>query len=203
MKWINSLALFLCLVVVVTGVQAGAVVKDGVLSVLEPVQSYEKEGDYKTISVVGRIKNNSSSYVNNVIIESQFFNGKGELIDAVTEEQYSLIVPPNETIAFSVSKQAIHEKSDYSSNNVRITYAEIKSSCNTKKDNWFVKMLINLAPLIIFMAAWIIIVIRFQKKSPQAKTLTLIEQQNDLIKKNGEQFKEFLEVVREYAKKTT
>lgn len=203
MKWISGLAVLFCLAVIVTSAQAGTVAKDGVLSVLEQVQSYEENGGYKTISVVGKIKNNSSSYVNNVIIESQFFNEKGELIDATTEEQYSLIVPPNETIAFSVSKQAIHEKSDYSSNKVRITYAEIKSSCNTKKDNWLINLLISWAPLIILMAAWVIVVIRFQKKSPQAKTLALIEQQNDLIKKNVEQFKEFLEVVREYTKKNT
>jgi ATP-dependent Zn protease len=203
MKRINSLSVLFYLTVVVTSAQAGTVAKDGVLSVLDPVQSYEENGDYKTISVVGRIKNNSSSYVNNIIIESQYFNEKGELIDAATEEQYSLIAPPNETIAFSVSKQAIRKKSDYSSNKVRITYAEIKSSCSTKKDNWLIQLLINWAPLIILMAVWITIVIRFQKKSPQAKTLALIEQQNELIKKNGEQFKEFLEVVREYTKKNT
>jgi ATP-dependent Zn protease len=198
MKWISNLTVLFYFAIVVTGAQAGEIAKDGVLSVLEPIQSYEEDGDYKTISVVGKIKNHSSSYIYNVIIESQYFNGKGELIDAATEEQYSLIVPPNDTVAFSVSKQAIHKKSDYSSNKVRITYAEIKSSCNANKDNWLVKLLINWAPLIIIIAAWIFIFIRFQKKSPQAKTLALIEQQNELVRNNGEHFREFLEIVREY-----
>lgn len=203
MRWKNRLYVFLLLTFAAASSFAGEVAKDGVLNVLETVQSYEQEGDYKTISVVGRINNTSSAYIDNIIIESQFFNESGDLIDAVTEQQYSLIVPPNETIAFSVSKQAIHKESDYSKSSVRITYAEVKSSCNTRKDSWFVKMLINWTPLIVLMAAWIIIVIRFQKKSPQAKTLALIEQQNELVKKNGEQFKEFLEVVREYTKKNT
>lgn len=203
MRWKNRLYLFLFLTFTSSASFAGEVAKDGVLKVLESVQSYEQEGDYKTVSVVGKIKNLSSAYINNIIMESQFFNGNGDLIDAVTDQQYSLIVPPNETIAFSISKQAIHKESDYSKSNVRITYAEVKSSCNAGKNSWFLKMLTAWAPLIIIMAAWIIIVIRFQKKSPQAKTLALVEEQNALVKKNGEQFKEFLEVVREYTKKNT
>ena len=200
--WKVRLVVILYLAFVVTTLHAGEVVKEGVLKVLEPVQSYEQEGDYRTVSVVGRLKNKSASYVHNIILESEFFNKNGELIDAVTEQQYSLIIPPNETIAFSISKQAIHKESDYSKSKVRVTYAETKSACNTRKDNWLIKMLVNWAPLIILILVWVIFVNRFQKKSPHAKSLALIEQQNELIQKNGEQFKEFLELVREYTKKS-
>lgn len=203
MKLIKKLFVLLCLSYFSTITIAREIAPEGTLIVKDPVQSIEQEGEYRTISVVGMLENTSSSYINNIVIESQFFNSEGELIDAHTEHKYSVIVPPNETVAFALSKPAIHESSEYSDKAVRVTYAETKSSCNDRKDNLFLKMVINWAPLIIIVGAWIFIMYRFQKKSPQAKTIELIEQQNELIEKNGEQFKEFLEVVREYTKKNT
>jgi ATP-dependent Zn protease len=203
MNWINKLFALFCMFCFSPITIAGDIAPEGTLIVKDPVQSFEQEGDYRTISVVGMLENTSSSYIDDVVIEAQFFNSKGELIDAYTEHQYSAVIPPNDTIAFALSKQAIHESGEYSDKTVRVTYAETKSSCKDRKDNLFVSMLINWAPLIIIVGAWILIMYRFQKKSPQAKTIELIEQQNELIRKNGEQFKEFLEVAREYTKKKT
>jgi ATP-dependent Zn protease len=174
------------------------------IEVVESEKIYEQHEEYSTVSILGRLQNNSSAYIDRVVLEGQFFDSNGKLIDTVTERMYEMVVPPNDGTAFVLSKEAIKSVDDYSSYKIRATFARLKTPCSKKNtDNLFYNILINWAPLFIIIGVWVVFLIRFQKKSPQAKTLELVEKQNELIKINGDQFKEFLEIVREYTKRNT
>ena len=205
MRWTKILAAVFLLAVGNFGVAADEVPTEKMIEIVDPVKNYDQQDQYRSVSVVGYLKNLSSSYIEGIVVEAQFYDSNGKLIDSVTQELYSMVLPPNDSTAFVVRTQAQSAASEYATFKTRVTYAEKKSQCTTskKKQNWLVSALINWAPLIILLGAWIVIMMRFQKKSPQTKVLELVEQQNELIRINGEQFKEFLEVVREYTKKST
>ena len=205
MRWTKILAAVFLLAVGNFGVAADEVPTEKMIEIVDPVKNYDQQDQYRSVSVVGYLKNLSSSYIEGIVVEAQFYDGNGKLIDSVTQELYSMVLPPNDSTAFVVRTQAQGAASEYATFKARVTYAEKKSQCTTskKKQNWLVSALINWAPLIILLGAWIVIMMRFQKKSPQTKVVELVEQQNELIRINGEQFKEFLEVVREYTKKST
>lgn len=178
------------------------------LEIKDAVKHFEVQDETRVVSIVGQIKNYSHSYIGDVYVEVQFFNSAGELIDAVNQQLYSLVVPPEDSVAFTVSNIAQRAEGSYSSFKPRVTYAVVKSAyCGSKKKKDIFKILSDWAPLIGFFMLWLAAAVYFQRKASQeakksqAKMLSLIEEQNTLTLKKNEQFSEFLEIVRRYTDK--
>jgi hypothetical protein len=71
-----------------------------------------------TISVVGKIKNNSDVPWKDIYLEAQYFDSSGKMIDANGAEQYGLTLPPHEEVAFRLRGAADRAERDYASHRV-------------------------------------------------------------------------------------
>ncbi|WP_411991107.1 hypothetical protein [Agarivorans sp. DSG3-1] len=153
--------------------------------------------DYKDsvwVSVVGEIKNSGTYPVEDVILEIRFFDDKGNLIDAITESLYSIVIPRNDSVVFKLGTSATMPEESYSSHKVRVisSYGNYPSgSCDSssvpqKTDNRWKKLLISWSPMLLLIAVWVLLARRYSgRKSPQQKMVNLMEQQVE----TGEQTK--------------
>ena len=82
------------------------------------------EGKYPTVAVIGKIENKSDIYWKDVVIEAQFFNKQGKLIDTKQKEQYGFIVPAHGDSSFKLSFEIEFSKEEYDNYKVYIRSAK-------------------------------------------------------------------------------
>jgi len=76
-----------------------------------------------TVSVVGMLRNESDVEWKDIYLEAQYFDSGGTMIDAEGAEQYGLIVPAHEEVAFRVRGAAARAPKDYASHKVFVRSA--------------------------------------------------------------------------------
>jgi hypothetical protein len=87
---------------------------------------HHSAGDEKcgpSISVIGTIRNESNIGWKDVYLEAQYFDGSGTLIDTIGQEQYGLVVPPHEEVAFRIRGTAARGEKEYASHKVFVRSA--------------------------------------------------------------------------------
>lgn len=80
------------------------------------------------ISVIGTITNNSDDSWKDFNFEAQFFNEHNELIDTVSDQNYDLVLLPNDESAFKVTGAADKPETSYRHHKVIIKDARENSS---------------------------------------------------------------------------
>ena len=76
------------------------------------------------ISVIGTIRNNSNVPWKDLYIEVRYSDSTGNMVDAESAEQYSLLIPPGGEVAFRVRGPAIRPERDYVNHKVAIVSAK-------------------------------------------------------------------------------
>lgn len=133
---------------------------------------------------IGYIQNNSENSLEDIVVEVQYFDKNGELIDVAIEDFYSLVVPPNDKVAFKIDTFAAKEKEFYASNSARVVYADQDIPCYQNSQNNYSyfdaikKMLIAWFPLLLLIGVWIFLARKYSGKgSNQYRLVELMEQQ--------------------------
>ncbi len=124
------------------------------LELIDTSQHYAQEDEYRTVSVLGRLRNTSAAYINSVVVEVQFFDASGRLVDTATEQRYALVVPPNDSAAFVVSTEALRGESDYASYQARVTYAKRMTPCANARNRGDKGLLTLLIKRKVCFCAW-------------------------------------------------
>ena len=92
--------------------------------------NYQVYNDRPYVFSVGYIVNDSEYPLDDITIAVQYYDAKGELIDAAFENLYSLSVPPNDKVAFKVQTFASKNKEFYASHETRIVSSRQDIPCN-------------------------------------------------------------------------
>jgi hypothetical protein len=95
------------------------------IAVVQSAMHYQSTDDKcgPTISVIGKIKNNSDVPWKDVYLEAQYFDAGGTMIDANGAEQYGLALPPHEEVAFRLRGVADRAERDYATHKVFVRSA--------------------------------------------------------------------------------
>ena len=71
--------------------------------------------------------------VHDIVVEAQFLDENGELIDVISESLYSVVVPAENEAAFKIQDMAINTESHYKNYKINILSAEEDKPCAKKK----------------------------------------------------------------------
>jgi len=75
--------------------------------------NYVTKGCGSSVSILGKIVNNSSISWKNFYFEVRFYNSKNILIDSLSDNDYNLVVLPNSESTFIVDGKADKSKEEY------------------------------------------------------------------------------------------
>ncbi len=187
----RELPLLLCFIIVFNGscVVYGAVSESSKLEVTQSSISFVKHDSVTYVTSIGKIRNNTDNNISDIVLEAQFYDTKGNLIDVASDNLYYVNVSPHEEIAFKLQTTAAALNDKYTSQSVRVIGMHEEKPCKSNgankkrtKENVWIKILINWFPLLFLLALWIFFMRKYAgKNSPQQKTIGLIEEQNSLI----------------------
>lgn len=93
---------------------------DEAAEITDSTMSFVQNDGKVYVTTIGRIHNKSQQPMHNVVVEVQYFDGDGKLIDATTEEFYSVVVPAGGTVAFRSQEMAATSKDRYASHKARV-----------------------------------------------------------------------------------
>jgi len=156
------------------------------LQVVAPTFTVTEKGEKRSVTTLGRLKNNSGECLEDIVVQINYFDTEHRLVDTVTRPVYGLIVPPGQEVAFRVRDDAAARSSDaYVSQDVAVASAEphinTKATSSGFKDV-LLNLLINWGPMLLLIGAWLYFMRRMRKAdSPQGQILALIEKQNALL----------------------
>lgn len=137
------------------------------------------------VHILGKFSNKSQYPVHDIVVEVQFLDKNGGLMDVISENLYSTVVPAKNEAAFKIQDFAINPEDHYKNYKINILSAEEDKPC-AKKNNFtddpWIETLISWFPFLILIAVWGFLTSRYSgKNSPQKKILLLIEEQNKLF----------------------
>jgi hypothetical protein len=104
-----------------------ALYKDQIEILQSEVRFGERESG-PTVSVIGKLKNNSDVDWTDIRIEVQFFDGEGNLIDAKHHCEFSMILAAGQTAGFKVPSVREFPQQQYASHKVTITHAKDRTA---------------------------------------------------------------------------
>ena len=149
------------------------------------------------ISCIGQIENNSDETYENLVIEVNYFNNNGDLIDTITDELYASVLGPYKTITFRVRDSADKSADQYSKHSVKLTSAD--KMCVDDYENTsdfkglFWRLFISWGPMFLLIAVWIFFILRLRsKKSPQGQSLALLSKQLELLEEQNSLFSKLI-----------
>jgi ATP-dependent Zn protease len=151
--------------------------------------SYSQEDHQKMITTLGTLKNLSNSVADDIVIEVKYFDTEKKLVDVVTQSIYGIVAPPSQEVSFRVRDAADKLKSAYVSNSVRVVSASQRIDRQTKaqpKSSAWRDILISWMPMILLIGVWAYFIKRQNKKGPAARSVELIEQQNQILARQAE-----------------
>jgi ATP-dependent Zn protease len=137
------------------------------------------------ITTLGTIKNASANCLGSIVVEVKYFDANDALIDTITELVNDLVVPSKGEVAFRVRDVASRPKEAYATQKIRVVSALPKGGRTSAPDSMMETIgtyLLSWAPMLLLIGVWIFFMKRMQRTdSPQARTITLIEEQNVLF----------------------
>lgn len=142
----------------------------------------EKDGP-RIVTTLGTLKNESANPVDEVVIEVSYFDGKGKLVDTLSEAMYGLVIPPGEEVAFRVRGTAAAATEAYASQKVRVLtastrYVAPKKPAQPTFGKQLMDFLVSWGPMLLLITVWVFFMRKvLRKDSPQNKTLALMEKQ--------------------------
>ena len=165
----------------------------------EPV-SYEIEetsmvwqhvDDKNYIFSIGRLVNTGSEPIKSPIIEIQFLDENGELVDVGAEYMYNTTLQPGESVAFRAQTYAVVVQGDYVSQELRLRLQRSKPPCDRDGENSgkqqrgvFAQLLISSFPILLLIGVWIWFIRKLGgKESPQERSMELAAEQNETLKR--------------------
>lgn len=163
--------------------------------------SYSENEKCTYISCLGELKNLSENTYEYITIQIQYFNSDGVIIDTVTEELYSHVLPPKEIISFRARDQADKNFEQYKSHKIKITHAEIKYiqdyDSGQSKKNWVLRILISWGPMLLLIFVWIFFIMRMNKNknSPQVQSVAALKKQIELVEQQNKLFEKLIEAI--------
>ena len=158
------------------------------LSVVDSIINHIKDEGYTfhELSTIGHIVNKSNKNYENIVLEIEFFDKTGKLIDTATKKLYENVFPSNNRAAFKVLSNASKKMDLYASHKIRILDAKIKKSC--KSHSKFRQFLSDYGGL-LFILFWFGVIVyssyKYQKeeKANRKKFLDIANHQSEEIKK--------------------
>src|SRR3989339_1193293 len=82
-----------------------------------------------TLSVVGKIRNDSEIHWKDIFLEAQYFDTTGTMIDTEGSEQYGLVILPHQEVAFRISSTPVRPQHDYADHKVFVRSARDARTC--------------------------------------------------------------------------
>jgi hypothetical protein len=145
--------------------------------------NYRAYSDSSHVFTIGHIQNSGKYPLEDIVIEVQFFDGDGELIDVTRRTLYNIRILPKEKAPFKIETFAAHKQELYVSQEVHIIDADQDIPCSSNSKKGFISDLIGmLLPIVIFFAIFILLMRKYQGKgSNQDKLVNLMERQVDLV----------------------
>lgn len=93
-------------------------------SIVESKVHYGIEKDIPNVSCIGTIRNNTDTAWEDLHFQVRFFNLAGQLIDTLSDSDYSLVVQPHSEGAFRVRGLADKSADQYATHKVEVTWAK-------------------------------------------------------------------------------
>jgi ATP-dependent Zn protease len=146
--------------------------------------NFSQNDGYNFITTLGTIKNLSNAKAEDLVVEVKYFNADKKLIDIVTQSLYGIEIPKGQEVSIRVRDVADRLKKDYLSNSVRIISANgriVKHNPPPEKRSNWENIFISWMPMILLISVWIYLVKRQNKKGPVARSVELVEQQNQIL----------------------
>jgi ATP-dependent Zn protease len=146
------------------------------------------EGQQPDVVTIGKIRNTSAYVLDDIQAEVQYFNAEKQLIDVSRNRLYFTKIEPGGEVAFRVREAALHPKSAYVSQEVRLSLCDPEKNPPPRKpqqsqDNWFTSLLVDWFPMLLLIACWIFFMRRCSgSKSP---TIRILERQLDLTEQQN------------------
>jgi hypothetical protein len=167
----------------------GAAAEKEVAVVTESTMSLTMGHDTLYVNTVGRIRNDSDELLDDVVVEVEYFDKDGKLIDASIEQLYGVKVPVHDTVAFRVSVSAAASRERYASHTARVIsapenhFAKSAPAAGTRSERSLTKKSLMVWIPLVFLAAISLYIIRRSKKrsAAQGRSVDLIEKQIDLF----------------------
>jgi hypothetical protein len=97
--------------------------KDGIVVIDSKIHFAEK-GDCSYITCIGHLRNNSDVAWEDIRFEVQYFNYTGELIDTISDRDFSLVLSPHAEASFRVRGKAARNSDQYVNHKVQIRWAD-------------------------------------------------------------------------------
>jgi hypothetical protein len=144
------------------------------------------------ITTLGTLRNSGSSCFTNIVVEVKYFDAKGALIDTVTEDLYSVVVPAHQEATFRTINTPARRREDYAAQTVRVVSARatqsVKRPAEKSIDTKIREFTYAFGPVILLIVVWLVFMRLFlrSKKSPQQRSLALLEKQNSILEKQNE-----------------
>ena len=87
------------------------------IAVVESSMHYSAADDKcgATVSALGKIRNNSDVSWKDIYLEAQYFDFSGTMIDTNGAQQYGLVIPAHEEVAFRIRGSADRAEQEYAS----------------------------------------------------------------------------------------
>jgi len=93
-------------------------------SVVESKVHYGVEKDIPWVSCIGTIRNNTDTTWENLHFQVRFFNSAGQLIDTLSDSDYSLVAQPHSEATFRVRGRADKTADQYVTHKIEVTWAK-------------------------------------------------------------------------------
>lgn len=97
----------------------------GVLSVTESSFQFKDVSCGKQVVVLGKIKNSGEEPLTDIVFDIEFYDEAGKLVDAVSDTEYDIVIPPGSTKSFKVVGKSGANEAQYSSHIIVVAKAEL------------------------------------------------------------------------------
>ena len=157
------------------------------------------------VFVVGELRNDSDTDIDSIVIESKFYDADDNLVDASTDQLYTVTVPAHGNAAFRAQFLAAADADVYVRHESRImsenSYADYANTCGGDGEGLggvLISLLISSIPILLLIGVWIYFMRRTMgKNSAQTKSLELIEKQVDLIAEQNSALRDIADSMRD------
>ncbi|HWW01246.1 MAG TPA: hypothetical protein VNZ64_16235 [Candidatus Acidoferrum sp.] len=93
-------------------------------SVVESKVHYGIEKDIPHVSCIGTIRNNTGTAWEDLHFQVRFFNSAGQLVDTLSDSDYSLVVQPHSEMTFRVRGLADKSADQYVTHKIQVIWAK-------------------------------------------------------------------------------
>lgn len=95
-----------------------------VLSVTESAFQFKDASCGKQVVLLGKIMNSGEEPLTDVVFDIEFYDESGKLVDAVSDTEFDLVIPPGSTKSFKIMGKSGANEVLYSSHKVKVAKAE-------------------------------------------------------------------------------